>query len=136
MVFDKPAKCAKQRSYYESRNTGFCVFVFSSSYEKFITGFSPTGLWTDLKAMSEQEENTTPGDGTQTTESENDQENTPEDVSVHIVFMRVKAADITAHLRCKYWWNSPYNMFIHHLLLNVSEVYHLFFRSHSLFNVM
>jgi len=31
--------------------------------------------------MSEQEENTTPGDGTQTTESENDQENTPEDIS-------------------------------------------------------
>jgi hypothetical protein len=40
--------------------------------------------------------------------------------------MRVKAADITAHLRYKYWWNSLYNMFIHHLLLNVSEVYHLF----------
>jgi hypothetical protein len=35
--------------------------------------------------MSEQEENTIPSDGTQTTESENDQENTPEDVSVHIV---------------------------------------------------
>lgn len=51
--------------------------------------------------MSEQEENTTPGDGTQTTESENDQENTPEDVSVHIVLMRLKAADITAHLRYK-----------------------------------
>ena len=49
--------------------------------------------------MSEQEENTTPGDGTQTTESENDQENTLEDVSVHIVFMRVKAADIAAHLQ-------------------------------------
>jgi len=27
-------------------------------------------------------------------------------------------------------------MFIRHLLLNVSEDYHLFFRSHSLFNVM
>jgi len=52
--------------------------------------------------MSEQEENTTPGDGTQTTESENDQENTQEDVSVHIVFMRVKVANITAHLRYKY----------------------------------
>jgi len=52
--------------------------------------------------MSEQEENTTPCGGTQTTESENDQENTPEDVSVHIVFMRVKVADITAHLRYKY----------------------------------
>jgi len=103
MVFDKPANCAKQRSYYESRNIGFSVFVFCSSYEKLITAFSPTGLWTDLKAMSEQEENTTPADGTQTTESENDQENTPEDVSVHTVFMRVKAATITAHLRYKYW---------------------------------
>jgi len=103
MAFDKPAKCVKHWSYYERRNIGFCVFVFSSSYEKFITVFSPTGLWTDLKAMSEQEENTTPCGGTQTTESENDQENTPEDVSVHIVFMRVKVADITAHLRYKYW---------------------------------
>jgi hypothetical protein len=52
--------------------------------------------------MSEQEENTTPGDETLTTESENDQENTPEDVSVHIIFMRVKAANITAHLCYKY----------------------------------
>jgi hypothetical protein len=49
--------------------------------------------------MSEQEENTIPSDGTPTTESENDQENTPEDVSV---FMRVKAADRTAHLRYTY----------------------------------
>lgn len=52
--------------------------------------------------MSELEENATPGDGTQTTESENDQENTPEDVSVHIVLTRLKAADIAAHLRYKY----------------------------------
>lgn len=44
--------------------------------------------------MSEQEGNTTPGDETLMTESENDQENTPEDVSVRIVFMRVKAAVI------------------------------------------
>jgi hypothetical protein len=48
--------------------------------------------------MSEQEDNTTPGDETLTTESENDQENTPEDVSVHTVFMQVKADNITARL--------------------------------------